>query len=186
VEDRFLTLWTGLAALGGVSPTQARIHGLLFLAPRPLDAETVQSRLGISHGACSGGLNELLDRGLVRRVRPPGTRRVKYAADPDGWAWLRGSVRERRQREVQPLLDAAREIAALADEAAARAREARAPGRGEIEEARTRVRAFEKFLGEFAGMLDDFVALGGGRPGRLLRAVHRAASRPPSRPGRPR
>ena len=74
VEDGFLACWDDVAALWGVSPAHARIHGLLFLARRPMDGESIERRLGISHGSCSTGLTELVAWGVVRRVNVPGSR----------------------------------------------------------------------------------------------------------------
>jgi DNA-binding transcriptional regulator GbsR (MarR family) len=169
VEDRFIACWGGIAPLWGVSPAHGRIQALLFLSPRPLEGEAIQGRLGISHGSCSTGLNELIEWGVVRRVHVPGARRTRYATDPDGWKWLHRCVKERRRRELQPLQEGVRAARALAEESAARAREAGAPDRREMEAARDRVRAFAVFLDEFSSMVDGFLALGGARPGRLLR-----------------
>ena len=178
VEDRFIDCWGEVAAIWGVSPIHGRIHALLFLAPRPLDAETVRARLGISHGSCSIGLNDLVERGVVRRVNVPGSRRAKFAADPDGWKWLHSCVRERRRREGDPLLERVRGAAAFAEEAVRRAREGRTPGLRDLVEARDRVKAYARFAEEFAGLVDSFLALGGVPPRRLLRSFARAA-RPP-------
>ncbi len=177
VEDRFIACWGGIAALWGVSPAHGRIQALLFLAPRPIDAEAIEGRLGISHGSCSTGLNELLGQGVIRRVNVPGSRRARFATDPDGWKWLHRCAKERRRREVEPLLDGIREARAFAEEAALRAREEGRPGQRELAAARDRVRAFAVFLEEVAGLLDAFIAFGGARPGRLLRASARAAVR---------
>ncbi len=176
-EDRFLACWDEVAALWGVSPAHARIHGLLFLARRPVDAESIERRLGISHGSCSTGLTELIAWGVVRRVNVPGSRRAKFATDPDGWKWFRHCARERKRRDVDPLLVRLREAERAAAAAAAAAREARAPDRKEIEEARERMAAFVRFLEEFEGVVDAFLAMGGGPPARMLRAFSRAAAK---------
>jgi DNA-binding transcriptional regulator GbsR (MarR family) len=175
VEDRFIACWTGLAALWGVSPAHGRIQALLLLAPRPLDAESIRRRIGISHGSCSTGLNELLDWGVIRRVNVPGSRRAKYATDPDGWKWFHRCVRERRRREIGPLLDRMRDARAHAEETVRRAREQRLPGQHDLARTRDRVRAFADFLEEFGDLVDAFLALEEGRPTRLLRSLGRAA-----------
>jgi len=177
VEDRFLACWAGMAPSWGVPPAHARIHGLLFLSRRPLDAGTIRARLGISHGSCVSGLQDLVAWGVARRVSVPGLRRAKFAADPDGWKWLHGCVRERRRRELDPLLAAARETAEAAEEAVRRARAERRSGVLELVETRDRVRGYARFLEEFAAFVDAFLALGGGRPKRLVRSLARAAAK---------
>lgn len=177
VEDRFIGCWGEIAALWGVSPAHGKIQALLFLAPRPLDAEAIEGRLGISHGSCSTGLNELLARGVLRRVNVPGSRRARYATDPDGWKWLHRCAKERRRREVQPLLERVREARAFAEEVAQRSREEGRPGLRELAAARDRVRAFAVFLEEASALLDAFLSFGGARPGPLLRAFARAEGR---------
>jgi DNA-binding transcriptional regulator GbsR (MarR family) len=181
LEDRFLAVWARASGLWGVPPTHARIHGLLFLARRPLDAGTIQARLGISHGACVTGLGDLVARGAVRRVRVPGLRRAKFATDPDGWKWLHRGLRERRERDLGPVLEAGRETAAFAEEAVRRARAERRPGVRDLVQTRDRILASTRFLGELAAVIDAFLELGGARPRGARRA--RAGSRGAGTPG---
>ena len=169
LEDRFLAVWARASGLWGVPPTHARIHGLLFLARRPLDAETIQARLGISHGACVTGLGDLVARSAVRRVRVPGLRRAKFATDPDGWKWLHRGLRERRDRDLGPVLEAGRETAAIAEESVRRARAERRPGVRDLVQTRDRILASTRFLEEFAAVMDAFLDLGGARPRRARR-----------------
>jgi DNA-binding transcriptional regulator GbsR (MarR family) len=163
LEDRFLASWSGVSALWGVSPTFGRIHALLLLSPKPLDAEVIGKRLGVSHGSCSTGLNTLIDWGVVRRVHPPGKRRTCYAPERDPWTWLRTCVRERRRREIAPLLDALREAREFAEGRCTEERERRTPGHRELADVRDRVRAFTGVMDEFAGLVDDFLEKGGPR-----------------------
>jgi len=177
VEDRFIDCWGTIAALWGVSPAHGRIQALLFLAARPMDAEAIEGRLGISHGSCSTGLNELLALGVLRRVNVPGSRRARFATDPDGWKWLHRCAKERRRTDVQPLLEKVRAARAFAEEAAERARSESLPGHRELAVARDRVRAFAVFLEEASALLDAFLSYGGARPGPLLRAFARGAGK---------
>jgi len=169
VEDRFVALWTEIAPLWGVGPAHARIQALLFLSPRPIDGATIEARLGISHGSCSTGLNELIEWGVVRRVNVPGSRRAKFATDPDGWKWLHRCVKERRKRDLEPLLGRARDARAFAEEALLRAREERRRGQHDLVEARDRVRAFAAFLEGLSVLVDQFLARGGAPPRRRRR-----------------
>ncbi len=169
VEERFVALWSEIAPLWGVGPAHARIQALLFLSPRPIDGATIESRLGISHGSCSTGLNELIEQGVVRRVNVPGSRRAKYATDPDGWKWLHRCVNGRRKRDLEPILERAREARAFAEEAVLRAREGRLRGQHGLVEARDRVRAFAAFLEDLAALVDAWLSGGGAPPRRRRR-----------------
>ena len=165
LEDRFLGSWSAVSALWGVSPTFGRIHALLLLSPKPLDADAIRRRLGVSHGSCSTGLNTLVDWGVVRRVHPPGKRRTCFAPERDPRAWLRTCVRERRRREIAPLLEALRESRSFAETCCAEERELRTPGHRELADVRDRVRAFTGVMEEFAALVDDFLD-GRGAPRR--------------------
>jgi DNA-binding transcriptional regulator GbsR (MarR family) len=169
VEDRFVALWAEIAPLWGVGPAHARIQALLFLSPRPIDGATIEARLGISHGSCSTGLNELIEWGVARRVNVPGSRRAKFATDPDGWKWLHRCVNERRKRDLEPLLGRAREARAFAEEAVLRARGDRRRGQHDLVHARDRVAAFAVFLEDIAGLVDAFLSRGGAPPRRRRR-----------------
>lgn len=166
VEDRFIALWADVAPLWGVGPAHARIQALLFLSPRPLDGEGIEGRLGISHGSCSTGLNELIEWGVIRRVNVPGSRRAKFATDPDGWKWLHRCAVARRKRDLEPILARAREARAFAEEAVLRAREGRQAGHRDLAGTRDRVRAFAIFLEDLAGLVDAWISRGGSPPRR--------------------
>jgi DNA-binding transcriptional regulator GbsR (MarR family) len=184
-EARFLAVWEDLAPRAGLPPAHGRILGLLFLSPRPLDAESLEKRLGISHGSCSTGLRDLVDRGFVRRLDVPGLRRAKFATDPDGWRWLRRALREWRRDVLGPLAAAAEEAAGAAGAEAARARSAGDPGWREAAAARDRVRAFAAFGAALSSLADAWLALEGPPPRRLLRALRPPVPRGPRKGGKP-
>ena len=163
LEDRFLAPWAGIAALLGASPACGRIHGLLLLADRPLDAGTIRARLGISHGSCSTGLAALVEAGAIRRIHPEGKRSAAYLAGRDAGTWFRTLAAERRRLEIRPLLEAlhgAREFAAAA---AAEGRARRQAGHRDLAEARDRLAAAAAFTDGFAALLDAFLAPPAGR-----------------------
>src|SRR5262249_20782467 len=78
VEDEFVELWNNMASLWGVSPTMARIHGLLYITGASLSMDDIMARLGISRGNVSMNLSKLLEWALVRRVHKRGDRREYY------------------------------------------------------------------------------------------------------------
>ena len=61
-----------MANLWGISPTMARIHGLLFICGAALSMDDIMARLAISRGNVSMNLSKLIEWGLVRRVHKRG------------------------------------------------------------------------------------------------------------------
>ena len=45
VEDQFVELWNNMASLWGISPTMARIHGLLYITGAALSMDDIMARL---------------------------------------------------------------------------------------------------------------------------------------------
>src|SRR5919199_273598 len=75
VEDHFVGLWDNMSSLWGISPTMARIHGLLHITGAAMSMDDIMARLGISRGNVSMNLSKLVEWGLVRRVHRRGDRR---------------------------------------------------------------------------------------------------------------
>src|SRR6516225_1624646 len=83
VEDEFVELWNNMASLWGISPTMARIHGLLYISGSSLSMDDIMARLGISRGNVSMNLSKLLEWGLVKRVHKRGDRREYFVSISD-------------------------------------------------------------------------------------------------------
>lgn len=96
----------------GIPRTMAEVHALLFIEGRPLNTDEVMQRLRISRGNASMTLRALADWSLVRRTHLPGDRKEYYLAEQDVWKMFRTIVRERKKREIDPLLEALRDCRA--------------------------------------------------------------------------
>ncbi len=96
----------------GIPRTMAEVHALLFIEGRPLNTDEVMQRLRISRGNASMTLRALADWSLVRRTHLPGDRKEYYVAEQDVWKMFRTIVRERKKREIDPLLEALRDCRA--------------------------------------------------------------------------
>ena len=68
VEDRFVDLWDTMSSLWGISPTMARIHGLLYITGAARSMDDIMARLAISRGNVSMNVSKLVEWGLVHRV----------------------------------------------------------------------------------------------------------------------
>jgi DNA-binding transcriptional regulator GbsR (MarR family) len=104
VEDQFVELWNNMAALWGISPTMARIHGLLYITGAALSMDDIMARLGISRGNVSMNLSKLVEWGLVRRVHKRGDRKEYYESLSDVWEMFTLVANQRKRREIDPIL----------------------------------------------------------------------------------
>src|SRR5437867_8111668 len=109
VEDRFVDLWDAMSSLWGISPTMARIHGLLYITGQALSMDDIMARLGISRGNVSMNLTKLVEWGLVRRVHRRGDRRDYYESLSDVWEMFTLVAAQRKRREVDPILNTLQE-----------------------------------------------------------------------------
>jgi DNA-binding transcriptional regulator GbsR (MarR family) len=104
VEDRFVDLWDTMSSLWGISPTMARIHGLLYISGAALSMDDIMARLAISRGNVSMNLSKLVEWGLVRRVHKRGDRRDYYESLNDVWEMFTLVANQRKRREIDPIL----------------------------------------------------------------------------------
>src|SRR6202795_868876 len=103
VEDQFVGLWRAMSSLWGISPTMARIHGLLYITGASLSMDDIMARLGISRGNVSMNLSKLLEWALVRRVHKRGDRREYYESLSDVWEMFTVVASQRKRREIDPI-----------------------------------------------------------------------------------
>src|SRR5947199_4437943 len=108
VEDQFVELWGAMSSLWGISPTMARIHGLLYMSGAALAMDDIMARLAISRGNVSMNLSKLVEWGLVRRVHKRGDRRDYYESLSDVWEMFTLVANQRKRREIDPILNTLR------------------------------------------------------------------------------
>ncbi|MCG5054650.1 MAG: hypothetical protein KA712_16940 [Myxococcales bacterium] len=89
-----------IAAFWGFTRTMGRAFGLLYLAPEPLSRLDVQKRLHISAGNASMTLAALVRWGVVKKLRPPGSRQDHYEAETDFWHMISSVLNERERKEI--------------------------------------------------------------------------------------
>jgi DNA-binding transcriptional regulator GbsR (MarR family) len=100
----FVDLWGQMANHWGINRTMAQIHALLMIAAEPLTAEAIMDELKISRGNVSMNLRDLINWGIVRRTSLPGDRRDFFTTEADVWAMFQVILRERKKRELDPLM----------------------------------------------------------------------------------
>ncbi len=94
----------------GINRTVGQIYAVLFAADRPLCADDLVERLGVSRSNISMGLKELQAWNLVRLKHVPGDRRDFFTTPEDVWVIVRTLVEERKKREIDPTLTMLREL----------------------------------------------------------------------------
>lgn len=124
-QDRFIASWGQMASAWGISRTMAEVHALLYITGRALNTDEVIERLQISRGNASMSLRALQDWGLITRVHKRGDRKEYFEAERDVWTVFKTIARERKKRELDPVLTSLYEIRDLTElkpDAAARER----------------------------------------------------------------
>jgi DNA-binding transcriptional regulator GbsR (MarR family) len=92
----------------------AQIHALLMVSERELSTDEVMGHLRISRGNANTNLRELVSWGLVRRIARLGERREFFEAEKESWKIFCNIARERKRREIEPLVEALERIRAEA------------------------------------------------------------------------
>ena len=104
-RSEFIEAWGQFGQDWGINRTMARIHGLLLASAEPLHTDRVMEELSISRGNANTNLRGLLEWGVIRKVHRPGERREYFEAEKDVWQMFEIIMRERRRREVQPIVE---------------------------------------------------------------------------------
>lgn len=156
VTERFVLHWGEMGSRWGVNRTVAQIHALLYITARPLNAEDITRVLGVARSNVSNSLKELQAWSLVRVVHVRGDRRDHFETSTDVWELFKLIVAGRRQREIDPTLQALKEC--LAAPVAAR----------EPQGTRQRIEDTLRFLETMNTLADELLRM---RPETLMRTL---------------
>jgi DNA-binding transcriptional regulator GbsR (MarR family) len=115
VQQKFILHWGKMGSQWGINRTVAQIHALLYLSPKPLNAEEIAEVLSVARSNVSTSLWELQTWGIVTVVPVLGDRRDHFETMKDVWEMFRIVLEERKKREVDPTLALLRECAAEAE-----------------------------------------------------------------------
>ena len=108
--EAFVLHFGEMGSRWGINRTVGQIYAVLFVAERPLCADDIVERLGISRSNVSMGLKELQGWNLLRQRPVQGDRREFFATPDDIYAIVRTLVDERKKREIDPTLTVLREL----------------------------------------------------------------------------
>jgi DNA-binding transcriptional regulator GbsR (MarR family) len=100
----FIQTWARLGAEWGINRTMAQVHALLLADDKALTTDEIMEDLSISRGNANMNLRELLNWNLIYRELVPGERKEYFRAEKDIWEVAKRIARERKRREIEPLL----------------------------------------------------------------------------------
>lgn len=103
-KQQFISSWGAFGTHWGINRTMAQIHALLLVSPDPMTQDDIMEELDISRGNTNMNIRELINWGLVERVLLPGERKEYFAAEKDMWKVVKQIVKERKKRELEPML----------------------------------------------------------------------------------
>lgn len=103
-QQKFIETWGTLGSNWGINRTMAQIHALLLISPEAKTAEEIMEALQISRGNTNMNVRALMDWGLVFKTLKTGERKEYFFAEKDMWKVAMQVIKERRKRELEPLL----------------------------------------------------------------------------------
>ena len=103
-KQQFISSWGAFGTHWGINRTMAQIHALLLVSADPMTQDDIMEELNISRGNTNMNIRELINWGLVERVILPGERKEFFSAEKDIWKVMRQIVKERKKRELEPML----------------------------------------------------------------------------------
>lgn len=112
-KEKFIQAWGTLGSSWGINRTMAQIHALLMISPDPVSADDIMEELSISRGNANMNIRTLIDWGLVTKLHKSGERKEFFVAEKDMWKVFKQVAKERRKREMEPVLKVLEEVSAV-------------------------------------------------------------------------
>jgi DNA-binding transcriptional regulator GbsR (MarR family) len=115
VEQKFILHWGEMGTRWGVNRTVAQVHALLYISPRPINADDIVEALDVARSNVSTSLKELQGWGIVKLVHVLGDKRDHFESLKDVWELFRIVMDERKKREFDPTMRMLHECIAEAE-----------------------------------------------------------------------
>jgi len=112
VQQKFILHWGEMGTRWGINRTVAQVHALLFISPRPLNADDIVETLAVARSNVSTSLKELQGWGIVKMVHILGDKRDHFESMKDVWEMFRVVLNERKRREIDPSMQVLNECVA--------------------------------------------------------------------------
>ena len=101
---KYIHTWGSLATSWGINKTMAQVHALLLVSTKPMSADAIMETLKISRGNVNMNVRALIDWGIVSKEFVIGERKEFFVADKDIWELFKQVTKERKKREIEPVL----------------------------------------------------------------------------------
>ncbi len=103
-KEQFINSWGAFGTQWGINRTMAQIHALLLISTNAVTQDEIMEQLSISRGNVNMNIRDLIGWGLVERVIVSGERKEYFTADKDIWKVATQIIKERKKRELDPML----------------------------------------------------------------------------------
>ncbi|MEO9570797.1 MAG: MarR family transcriptional regulator [Polaribacter sp.] len=114
-KNKYIQTWGSLATSWGINKTMAQVHALLLVSTKPLSAEDIMDTLKISRGNVNMNVRALIDWGIVSKEFVVGERKEFFVADKDIWELFKQITKERKKREIEPVIKVLDELKKIDD-----------------------------------------------------------------------
>ena len=115
IQQKFILHWGEMGTRWGINRTVAQVHALLFISPKPLNADDLVDALGVARSNVSTSLKELQGWGIIKLVHSMGDKRDHFESIKDVWELFRVVLNERKRREIDPTTQMLNECIAEAE-----------------------------------------------------------------------
>jgi DNA-binding transcriptional regulator GbsR (MarR family) len=122
-KEKYIQTWGTFATNWGINRTMAQVHALLLATGKPLSTDEVMEQLEISRGNANMNLRALMDWGIVRKEFIKGDRKEYFVAEKDVWFLFKQITKERRKREIEPVISFLEELKNIEDKDSEEAKE---------------------------------------------------------------
>jgi DNA-binding transcriptional regulator GbsR (MarR family) len=103
-KKQFINSWGAFGTQWGINRTMAQIHALLLISTEAITQDDIMEQLSISRGNVNMNIRDLIGWGLIDRVVVQGERKEYFTADKDIWKVATQIIKERKKRELDPML----------------------------------------------------------------------------------
>ncbi len=115
-KNKYIQTWGSLATSWGINKTMAQVHALLLVSTKPLSTEDIMGNLLISRGNVNMNVRALIDWGIVNKEFVVGERKEFFIAEKDIWELFKQIAKERKKREIEPVIKALKELQSINDD----------------------------------------------------------------------
>lgn len=122
-KEKYIQTWGIFATNWGINRTMAQVHALLLASGKPLSTDEVMEALQISRGNANMNLRDLINWGIVKKELQKGDRKEYFIAEKDVWYLFKQITKERRRREIEPVVEFLEELKNIEDKDSDEAKE---------------------------------------------------------------